>query len=257
MRPRPRLRRIRSTERSRSRSDSIFYVGSIAKQFVAACVALLDRDGAIDLGDSVSRYVPDLPPWGDRVTIRQLVHHTGGVKERERTGPGVPVDGVPAWGNADLLDALREVPELDFEPGTRYGYSNRGYLLLAEVVAAASGASPHRPRPRAHLRAARDGRHVLPRGPTRRCPTERPAWPFRGRRRRRLRGAGAVPRGGCRRPLDDRRRSRDGGTPTSTTTGSPTGGFPSDSPPAAHSTTARRSTTRGGCRCARTAGCRS
>jgi CubicO group peptidase (beta-lactamase class C family) len=119
--------------------DSIFYVGSIAKQFVAACVALLDRDGAIELGDSASHYVPHLPPWGDRMTIRQLVHHTGGVKERERTGPGVPVDGVPAWGNADLLDALREVPELDFEPGTRYGYSNRGYLLLAEVVAAASG----------------------------------------------------------------------------------------------------------------------
>jgi len=121
--------------------DSIFYVGSIAKQFVAACAALLDRDGAIDLDEVVSHYVPDLPSWGDRVTIRQLVHHTGGVKERERTGPGVPVDGVPAWGNADLLDALREVPELDFEPGARYGYSNRGYLLLAEAVAAASGAS--------------------------------------------------------------------------------------------------------------------
>ncbi len=122
-------------------ADRVWYVGSIAKQFVAACVALLERDGALALGDPVSRFVPRLPPWGDRVTIRHLVHHTGGVKERSRTGPGVPVDGVPAWGNEDLLDALREVPDLDFEPGSRYGYSNRGYLLLAEVVAAASGAS--------------------------------------------------------------------------------------------------------------------
>jgi CubicO group peptidase (beta-lactamase class C family) len=120
-------------------TDSIFYVGSIAKQFAAACVALLVRDRTLDLDDPISRYVPGLPGWGDRVSIRHLVHHTGGVRERQRTGPGVPVDGVPAWGNADLLDGLRRVVELDFEPGSRYGYSNRGYLLLAEVVAAASG----------------------------------------------------------------------------------------------------------------------
>jgi len=120
-------------------TDSIFYVGSIAKQFVAACVAFLERDGAIDLEDPISRYVPGLPGWGDRVSIRHLVHHTGGVRERQRSGPGVPVDGVQAWGNADLLDDLRRVAELDFEPGSRYGYSNRGYLLLAEIVGAASG----------------------------------------------------------------------------------------------------------------------
>ena len=120
-------------------SGAIFYVGSIAKQLVAACVAFLERDGALGLEDPVSRFVPRLPPWGHLVTIRHLIHHTSGVKERERTGPGVPPEGVPAWGNAILLDALRRVTDLDFEPGSRYGYSNRGYLLLAEVVAAASG----------------------------------------------------------------------------------------------------------------------
>jgi CubicO group peptidase (beta-lactamase class C family) len=128
-----------AAEEPRPAADRVWYVGSIAKQFVAACVALLERDGALALGDPVSRFVPRLPAWGDRVTIRHLVHHTGGVKERTRTGPGVPVDGVPAWGNEDLLDALRNVPDLDFDPGSRYGYSNRGYLLLAEVVAAVAG----------------------------------------------------------------------------------------------------------------------
>jgi CubicO group peptidase (beta-lactamase class C family) len=121
--------------------DSVFYVGSVAKQFVAACIALLARDGALNLDDPVSRFVPDLPPWGERVTIDHLIHHTGGVKQRMRAGPGVPAQGVPAWGNEDLLDQLRTVTELEFEPGTRYGYSNRGYLLLAEVVTAASGSS--------------------------------------------------------------------------------------------------------------------
>ena len=120
---------------------SIYYVGSIAKQFVAACIALLEREGAVGLGDPVARFVPGLPAWGGRVTVDHLIHHTGGVKERTRSGPGVPADGVPAWGNAELLDQLREVGELDFEPGTRYGYSNRGYLLLAEVVAGVSDSS--------------------------------------------------------------------------------------------------------------------
>jgi CubicO group peptidase (beta-lactamase class C family) len=122
-------------------SDSIFYVGSVAKQFVAACIAMLEHDGALALSDAVSRFVPSMPPWAQRVTVRHLVHHTGGVRERARGRTGVPVDGVPAWGNRELLDALRAEPELDFEPGSRYGYSNRGYLLLAEVVAAASGGS--------------------------------------------------------------------------------------------------------------------
>ena len=122
-------------------AGSIFYVGSIAKQFVAACVAMLEHDGDLDLGDPVARFVPGLPAWGDRVTVRHLVHHTGGVRERSREGPGVPIDGVPAWGNRELLEALRAVPALDFEPGSRYGYSNRGYLLLAEVIGGASGTS--------------------------------------------------------------------------------------------------------------------
>jgi CubicO group peptidase (beta-lactamase class C family) len=122
-------------------ADHIYYVGSIAKQFVAACVAFLEHESALDLDDPVSRFVPRLPSWGDLVSIRHLIHHTGGVKERSRAGPGVPIEGVPGWGNAELLEALRQVTDLDFEPGSRYGYSNRGYLLLAEVIDAASGAT--------------------------------------------------------------------------------------------------------------------
>jgi CubicO group peptidase (beta-lactamase class C family) len=123
------------------RTDSIFYVGSIAKQFTAACIALLERDGKLDLDAPPTEWVDGLRSWAERITVRQLVHHTAGVRERSRTGPGVPTDGVPAWGNAELLDHLRQVEDLDFEPGTRYGYSNRGYLLLAEVIAVASGSS--------------------------------------------------------------------------------------------------------------------
>jgi CubicO group peptidase (beta-lactamase class C family) len=119
-----------------------FYVGSLAKQFVATCAALAEREGALSLDDPVSRHVPDLPPWGREVTLRHLIHHIGGVPDPDRArNDGPPPDGVPAWGNADLLEQLRQIGSLDSAPGARYGYSNRGYLLLAEAIARAT-ASP-------------------------------------------------------------------------------------------------------------------
>ena len=187
--------------------DSIFYVGSIAKQFVAACVALLEREGALALDDPVSASVPDLPAWGSRVTVDHLVHHTGGVRERSRRDPVSRSKAYRAWGNEELLDQLRTVAELDFEPGSRYGYSNRGYLLLAEVVAAASGSS---------LRAfARDRifeplgmRETFFRGPRDPAAGERSPGSLPGSRRDHARGAGAVPRGGRGRTVDHRERPR-------------------------------------------------
>jgi CubicO group peptidase (beta-lactamase class C family) len=117
-----------------------FYVGSLAKQFVAGCAVLAEREGALALDLPVSRYVQGLPTWGDGVTLRHLVHHTGGIPDPDRARTdGPPPEGVPAWGNADLLGRLRAVEELEGVAGARYAYSNRGYLLLAEAVARAAG----------------------------------------------------------------------------------------------------------------------
>src|SRR5437016_5636226 len=66
------------------RGDSIFYVGSLAKQFVAACVALLSRDGALVLSDPIGRFVDDLPSWADPITLQHLLHHTGGLPNAYR-----------------------------------------------------------------------------------------------------------------------------------------------------------------------------
>jgi CubicO group peptidase (beta-lactamase class C family) len=122
-------------------AGSIFYVGSLAKQFVAACVALLERDGALDPDDAVSRYVPGLPAWSERVTVRHLVHHTGGLPPPPYGPDGLSPAGVRAMGNADRMRRVAALTELPAEPGSAYVYSNDGYLLLAEVVAAASGTS--------------------------------------------------------------------------------------------------------------------
>jgi CubicO group peptidase (beta-lactamase class C family) len=122
--------------------DSIFYVGSLAKQFVAACALLLADDGALDVEAPVGTIVDGLPSWGNDVRVRHLVHHTSGLRDRDYSQfAGVPVTGVPARSSEQELEDIRRVPELVAPPGTAYRYCNRGYRLLAAVVAGASGSS--------------------------------------------------------------------------------------------------------------------
>jgi len=119
--------------------DSILYVGSLAKQFVAGCIAILVHEGAIGLQDPVGRYVPGLPDWGNRVHLEHLIHHTGGLPRVYRPSGGIDPSGVPGWGNDDLLQEIRAIRDPLEEPGSRHVYTGDGYLLLAEVVGRAAG----------------------------------------------------------------------------------------------------------------------
>ena len=120
---------------------SRFYVGSLAKQFVAGCARSLVDGGGLDLDAPVSGYVADLPRWGDDVRVRHLVHHTAGISDRDRGGPPPPPRGVRPIGNDEVMADIRALDETAFRPGTRYAYSNRGYQLLGQVVAAVGGRS--------------------------------------------------------------------------------------------------------------------
>ena len=130
----------RVTDGSELRPDSVFYVGSIAKQFVGACVALLEREGALSVHDPIATYVDGLPAWGTEVTLHHLLHHVSGLHDAERASHmGVPTDGVPAWSSDDQLAKVRALELLAHPPGTHYDYANRGYLLLARAVERAAG----------------------------------------------------------------------------------------------------------------------
>jgi CubicO group peptidase (beta-lactamase class C family) len=123
-------------------AGSLFYVGSIAKQFVAACARSLVDDGALDPEAPVAAYVDGLPAWGDEVRVRHLVHHTSGIADRNHADfPGVPIEGVPARDSDDTIEEIRRLDGPVSPPGTRYRYANRGYHLLGYVVARAAGVS--------------------------------------------------------------------------------------------------------------------
>jgi len=113
-----------------------YFVGSISKQFTAAAVLLAAEDGKLSLDDRVARYYPELTRAAD-ISVRQLLSHTSGYEDF------APQDYlVPEWARATspetVLHAWAGKP-LDFEPGTRWQYSNTNYLLAALIFQKATG----------------------------------------------------------------------------------------------------------------------
>jgi CubicO group peptidase (beta-lactamase class C family) len=122
--------------RTQVTASTDFRLASLSKQFTATAVMLLAADGKLHYDDPVTRWVPNLPAFARGVTIRHLLNHTSGLPDYE--------DFVPDSQTRQVLDA--EIPALIahadsayFAPGTRYRYSNTGYVLLALVVERASG----------------------------------------------------------------------------------------------------------------------
>ena len=121
---------------------SVFETGSLAKQFTAAAVMLLVRDGRLSLDDNIRRVLPEMPDYGTPITIRQLLNHTSGLREQwsllALTGNG---PGLQVHTNAMILDLASRQKSLNFMPGAEFLYTNTNYALAAIVVERISGAS--------------------------------------------------------------------------------------------------------------------
>jgi CubicO group peptidase (beta-lactamase class C family) len=121
-------------------AQSIFRIGSTSKQFTATAIALLAEDGKISLDDPVRRYFPEFPAWADAMTIRQLVHHTSGMRDYlELAFLAGKADDADYYTDQWVLDLLARQRETNFPAGTQYLYSNSGYLLLAHIVERVTG----------------------------------------------------------------------------------------------------------------------
>ena len=120
--------------------STVFYMGSVSKQFTAAAIALLAHEEKLDLDDDVREYLPEMPSRNPPVTIRQVVHHMSGVADMYRV---MGRNGLSTWDRFSREEALALLAqqELDFAPGERYSYSNGGYFLLSVIVERASGKS--------------------------------------------------------------------------------------------------------------------
>ena len=121
--------------------ETVFYIGSVSKQFAAAAIALLAHRGALSLDDDIRKHVPEVPDFGSTITIRHLVHHTSGLRDylALREIAGEPPDGT--FGDAYVLALISRQKALNFPPGTEHLYSNSGYFLLSVIVKRVSGKS--------------------------------------------------------------------------------------------------------------------
>ncbi len=120
---------------------TVFHVASVSKQFTAAAVILLALGGELSLDDEVRRYVPQLPDFGHRITVRHLIHHTSGLRDQWEllVTAGWRMDDVIT--TAQIMKLVSRQRRLNFSPGAEHLYSNTGYTLLAEVVERVSGTS--------------------------------------------------------------------------------------------------------------------
>lgn len=116
-----------------------YEIGSVTKQFTAAAILLLQEDGKLALDDELTKYLPDYPTQGHRLTLRRLLNHTSGIKGYTE---------IEEFGDFQRLDRPREAlvklfssQPFDFPPGDEQIYNNSAFFLLGLVIEKVSGLS--------------------------------------------------------------------------------------------------------------------
>ncbi len=119
---------------------TVFHCASMSKQFTAMSIALLEEQGLVNAGDDIRLYLPELPNYGQEITVDHLVHMTNGLYDIYSLANfilGIREDDYftreQAWEMVKACDWLM------FRPGEKWSYGNTGYFLLAEIVERASG----------------------------------------------------------------------------------------------------------------------
>ena len=118
---------------------SVFYAGSVSKQFTAMTAALAIQQGKLSYDDPIRKYLPELPAYADPIKISHLVHHTSGLRDYNTLLSVAGRRDEDAWDNRAVLQITARQSALNFTPGDEYLYSNTGYTLLATIVERATG----------------------------------------------------------------------------------------------------------------------
>ena len=119
-----------------ARRDMRYSIGSVSKQLLAATVLLLVQDGKLSLDDKVARYLPGLTR-ANEITIRQLLTHTSGYQDYYPQDYIAPFMRKPVTAD-QIIDQWAKKP-LDFDPGTRWQYSNTNFVIAGRIVEKAAG----------------------------------------------------------------------------------------------------------------------
>lgn len=120
--------------------ETVFHVASMSKQFTAFSILLLAQQGKLSLDDDVHKYIPELQEFGVPVTLREMMHHTSGLRDQwsllDLAGWRYSEDLIT---DDDVMSVVTRQKALNFKPGDEYMYSNTGFTLLAQIVKRVSG----------------------------------------------------------------------------------------------------------------------
>jgi len=119
--------------------QTVFDIASVSKQFTAACILLLENEGKLKLYDDVRKYIPELPGYGTKITILQLLNHTSGVRDYGNLFGLAAIHNDNVTTDDDALGLIVRQKNLNFVPGSNWQYSNSGYTLLSQIIKRVSG----------------------------------------------------------------------------------------------------------------------
>src|SRR5437870_3843534 len=114
--------------------ETIFHMASVSKQFTACSIVLLAKQGKLKLDDDIHLYLPWFPDLKEKITIRNLLNHTSGIRDQWQllAIAGTRLDDVITQDH--IVKILSKQQALNFKPGEQYSYSNIGLTMLAEIV---------------------------------------------------------------------------------------------------------------------------
>lgn len=115
-------------------NNTFFNIGSISKQFTAMGIVLLEEQNKLSFDDDIRKHLPELPNFGETITIRNLLHHTSGLRDMHG------LLALAGWRkgdletNDDVYKIINNQKELNFKPNEEFVYNNTGYVLLAKII---------------------------------------------------------------------------------------------------------------------------
>jgi CubicO group peptidase (beta-lactamase class C family) len=119
--------------------ESVFYMGSVSKQFTAASVVLAAEQGSLSLDDDIRKWVPELPNYGKPITLREMLHHTSGFRDVLGLLSLSGRNFEDIHPTPELLDLLAHQKALNYTPGDEFLYSNTNFFLMSVVIPRATG----------------------------------------------------------------------------------------------------------------------
>jgi len=118
---------------------TIFNTGSVSKQFTAMGIVVLHQQGKLSVDDDIKNHLPELPDFGEKITIRHMLHHTSGLRSLHAMLGLAGWRGDDSRTNKDLNRFMQNQRDLNFKPGDEYVYCNTGYMLLVNIIEKVTG----------------------------------------------------------------------------------------------------------------------